>query len=62
MVFALQSIDARLLEQAVTKMEIKRKTPLRKTMIELEHQQREGKSVLTQDHHAFVAPLTSGGV
>jgi hypothetical protein len=34
-------------------MDFSRKTPLRKAMIELEHQSRAGKNVLTQDHHAF---------
>jgi hypothetical protein len=34
-------------------MDFSRKTPLRKAMIELEHQSRAGKNVFTQDHHAF---------
>jgi hypothetical protein len=43
----------KLLEQAIQKMDFTRKTPLRKALIELEHQSRAGKNVLHQDHHAF---------
>jgi hypothetical protein len=40
-------------------MDFSKKTPLRKTMIELEHQSRAGKSVLTQDHHAFAGSASA---
>ena len=42
-------------------MDFSRKTPLRKAMIELEHQSRAGKNVLTQDHHAFSQPNNNTG-
>lgn len=36
-IVGLSSIDSRLLDQSVAKMEMKQKTPIRKTMIELEN-------------------------
>lgn len=54
-VHSLMSIDAKLLEASVAKLDVLRKTPLKKTMIEIDNQQRQGKNVITQDHHAFVA-------
>jgi hypothetical protein len=41
-------------------MDFTRKTPLRKAMIELEHQARAGKNVLHQDHHAFAQNGATG--
>jgi hypothetical protein len=58
-VLNLHAIDYKLLEACVGKLEVARKTPLRKTMIELEHQQKQGKNILTQDHHAFVSGASS---
>lgn len=46
LIVSLQKIDSKLLEQAIQKMDFTRKTPLRKAMIELEHQSRAGKNVL----------------
>jgi hypothetical protein len=49
------AIDSKLLESSVGKLDVNRKTPMRKIMIELDNLQRKGKNVITQDHHAFVA-------
>jgi hypothetical protein len=61
LIVSLQKIDQKILEQAIQKLDFTRKTPLRKAMIELEHQSRAGKNVLTQDHHAFAQSNSSLG-
>eukprot|EP00347_Sterkiella_histriomuscorum_P001332 403372439 len=55
LIVSLQAIDYKLLEASVAKLDVLRKTPLKKTIIELDNQQRQGKNVITQDHHAFVS-------
>ena len=51
LVVNLQKIDGKLLEQTISKLDFSKKTQIRKAMIELEHQSRAGKNVITQDHH-----------
>ena len=41
------SIDMKLFETAVSKLDVLRKTPMRKIMIELDNLQRKGKNVIT---------------
>lgn len=55
LVVNLQKIDAKLLEQTISKLDFSKKTQIRKAMIELEHQSRAGKNVITQDHHQFAS-------
>lgn len=35
------------MENAISKLDVNRKTPIRKTLIEMEHMQRKGKNVIT---------------
>jgi len=44
---SLQGIDSKLLEAAVSRMEVGKRNPIRKTMIEHEQLQRQGKNVIT---------------
>jgi hypothetical protein len=43
-IISLKQIDPELLEQGVGKLDFKRKTPVRKVMIEYENQQVKGKN------------------
>jgi hypothetical protein len=43
----LKSIDAKLLEASLVKLDPNRKAPLRKALIELENLKKQGKGVIT---------------